>query len=128
ALFAQYGVWAQEKLAPHLEPAEVTRVARRHIGFEVELATGERFNARRVVVATGLSYFAHMPEELRGLPRELVSHSADHTDYKRFPNKDVVVLGRGSSAVEAAALLRESGCRADLMVRGSGDFLFASPP
>jgi cation diffusion facilitator CzcD-associated flavoprotein CzcO len=105
AQFAEYGLWAMKELVPSVEPAEVRRVA--HTGtysFEVELATGERVMARRVVIATGLSHFAHMPDELKGLPRELASHSSDHHHYKDFPNKEVVVLGRGASAVEAAAL------------------------
>jgi thioredoxin reductase len=128
SVFAGYGMWAQGRLVPHVEPVEVTRIARSGGVFEIELANGHSCMARRVVVATGLSHFAHMPEELRGLPRELVTHSSDHLHYKSFPGKEVVVLGRGSSAVEAACLLREAGCRAELMVRGSDELLFAGPP
>ena len=67
-------------------------------------------SARRVVLATiGLSYFAHMPAALSGLPPELASHTFFHADYARFAGKEVAVLGAGASAIEAGALLHEAG-------------------
>lgn len=126
-LFAKYGVWAQQQLVPHLEPTTVTRLARPDTDFEIDLATGEKLRARRVVMATGLAYFAYLPEGLRGLPRELVSHTSDHKEYEPFRGKDVAVVGAGQSAIEAAVMLHESGARAQLVTRCDGAS-FARPP
>src|SRR5260370_13560582 len=64
ARFAQYGLWAQQQLVPQVEDVPVGQVAQSSDGFELALGTGERFQARRVVVAVGLTYFARMPDEL----------------------------------------------------------------
>jgi thioredoxin reductase len=116
--FATYGLWIQARFVPHLDPSIVTLVAARGDGFEVTIETGARVRARRVVVATGLSYFASMPEPLRVLPDELASHTFFHTDYARFAGKEVAVLGAGASAIEAAALLHGAGARTTLLARG----------
>ncbi|HEV8549425.1 MAG TPA: NAD(P)-binding domain-containing protein, partial [Polyangiaceae bacterium] len=126
-LVSNYGCWAQEQLVPHLEPAEVTRLAPTSRGFEISLPSGEKLEARRVVMATGLAYFANLPSKLRGLPRELVSHTSDHRDYDRFRDKDVWVLGSGQSAIEAAVMLYEIGARPTVLTRGA-PVSFAGPP
>jgi FAD-dependent urate hydroxylase len=126
-LFATYGLWAQQQLVPHLEPTTVTRLAQAGTDFEIELATGEKLRARRVVMATGLAYFAHLPEIFRGLPKELVTHTSDHTEYESFRGKDVAVLGAGQSAIEAAVMLHEAGAKAQLVTRCEGAS-FARPP
>jgi thioredoxin reductase len=122
--FAEYGLWVQERLVPEVEPAMVERVGSARGNFEVTLSSGETLSARQVIVAVGLSYFARMPEVLSGLPGELASHTADHVDYDDFKGKEVAVIGAGSSAVEAAALLHEAGADARLLVRGEPPFFF----
>src|SRR5262252_10476349 len=74
--FYEYGLWLQKKLVPEVERVDVQLIERAGDGFVVTLASGERVEARRVVVAVGLQYFQRMPEVLAGLPRELVSHTA----------------------------------------------------
>jgi thioredoxin reductase len=118
ASFAQYGLWIQQRLVPEAESAMVTRVARAGGAFEIALATGEELRARRVVVTVGVVHFASKPAFLRGIPRELASHTADIDDYAVFKGKHVAVIGAGASAVEAAAMVHEAGGRGDLLVRG----------
>jgi cation diffusion facilitator CzcD-associated flavoprotein CzcO len=127
ALFAEYGLWAQERLVPHVERCEVTAVGLRGLGFEVSLDTGERLRARRVVMATGLTFARRKPEVFAGLPAGLVTHTGEHSDLSAFRGMDVTVIGAGQSAMEAAALLHESGATARLLVRGTGAY-FSSPP
>jgi cation diffusion facilitator CzcD-associated flavoprotein CzcO len=116
--FASYGMWMQEHFVPSLERVLVRRVAVDAGGrFDVVLANEERLRARRVVFATGLSHLASMPDVLRGLPRELASHTFDHTNYAPFRGKDVAVVGAGASAIEAGALVVEHGGRAQILVR-----------
>src|SRR5437588_103549 len=88
-------------LAAHL-------VARDGEGFSVELKSGARATARRVVVASGITGFAYVPPELSSLPSDRVSHTHEHTDFAEFRGSRVAVIGAGQSALETAALLREA--------------------
>ena len=126
-LFADYGEWAQQQLVPHLENVMVQEVSKRNGAFEVRLENGTVVKARRVVMATGLTFFEIIPAPLRGLPKELVSHSADNPDFEQFRGKDVAVLGAGQSALQAAVLIFESGGRPQLISRCAGAS-FAPPP
>jgi thioredoxin reductase len=118
ASFASYGMWIQDRFVPDLTPLEVSRVAARGGGgFDLTLADGSGLCAKRVVFATGLSHFEHIPQQLSHLPRELVSHTCDLSDYSRFRGKEVVILGGGASAIEAGALVHEAGGRAQVLVR-----------
>ena len=103
---------------PWVEPVDIQSVSKTGNGFEVLLASGESFVAANVVLATGLSYFAHVPPILSSLPSSLVAHTSEIPDFKLFRGKSVAVVGRGQSALEAAALLHEAGARPLLLVRG----------
>ena len=116
--FAAYGMWMKDRFVPDVEPEEVTRVSQSSRGFDIALTSERRLEARRVVFATGLSYFANMPRPLRGLPNELASHTFFLSDYSIFRGKDVAVIGAGASAIEAGALVHEAGGSAQIYVRG----------
>src|SRR5690606_39234082 len=75
------------------------------------------FTSQRVVLGVGLNFFRNMPPELAGLPRDLATHSADHSDLTKFRGRDVAVIGGGSSAIDTAVLLHEAGARPLLIVR-----------
>lgn len=117
--FVAYGHWFQRSLVPHVEPVHVDHVAAAGDRFSVALETGERFTSRRVVVASGLGSFAYVPEVLRGLPADLVSHPWDHPDLSVLAGLDVTVVGAGQSALESAALLHELGGDVRIVARAS---------
>ncbi|HEY1694834.1 MAG TPA: NAD(P)-binding domain-containing protein [Polyangiaceae bacterium] len=119
ASFAAYGLWVQRELVPGVEPVDVTDVHGHEGRFELTLANGDALCARRVVLATGLSNYALVPEALARLPREVVTHSSVHREFSGFAGKDVAVLGGGASALEAATMLLEAGARPTLLVRAS---------
>lgn len=127
SLFAEYGLWAQERLVPELERCLVSRIATSDGGFEVTLDTGERLLARQVVMATGLTYWRRVPRIFDAVGDDLVSHTSQHRDLTDFRGLDVTVIGAGQSALEAATLLYERGARPRLLVRG-GQPEFAGPP
>ncbi|HEY6423570.1 MAG TPA: FAD-dependent oxidoreductase [Pseudonocardiaceae bacterium] len=120
--FVAYGDWFQRAEVPHLEEVLVTGVTLAggpsvDRQFELTLDDGRYALARTVVVCTGVQYFAHLPGVLAALPAPVRSHTSAHDDLGVFADRDVVVLGAGQSALESAALLRESGVRVTVLAR-----------
>ena len=117
--FAAYGVDVQKQFVPDLEEVLVTNVSSRADGFEVSLSNGESFFCRKVVISTGLSGLAQIPNVLRELGPDRMRHTFDISDYSEFRDKTVAVIGAGASAIEAGALVREAGGSSDVFVRGN---------
>ncbi|MBZ4322560.1 FAD-dependent oxidoreductase [Streptomyces huiliensis] len=135
--FAAYGQWFQQRLVPGLEQVRVKSVERRQggPGFELKLDSGEQFAARAVVVATGLSGLARVPDELAAAvpdgPAEggPFSHSSHHRDLTGFAGRHVAVIGAGQSALETAVLLAEAGAASVRVVaRRRGAVRFGAAP
>ena len=127
ARFVDYGGWFQEHAVTGLERRRVVGVSLDIHGFRVELGDGETLRAERVVVAAGIVPFAWRPPQFAGLPPELVSHTADHSDLGVFEGRRVAVVGGGQSALESAALLAEAGAEAEVFARGH-DLRWLLPP
>jgi thioredoxin reductase len=115
--FAAYGRWFQERKVPSVEPVAVAALSRQSDGFALRLANDEHLMASNVVLATGLSGFAHVPPSLQSLPPQLCTHTSNVTSFEAFRGKRVAVVGGGQSALEAAALLHEAGAKPQLLVR-----------
>jgi thioredoxin reductase len=115
--FSAYGMEIQKRFVPDVEEFLVTNVSLRDGGFEVALASGERLSSRKVVVCTGLSGLAQIPDVLRELGPNRMRHTFDISDYSEFRNKTVAVIGAGSSAIEAGALVHEAGGYSEIFVR-----------
>lgn len=125
--FIDYGLAFQKKFVPNLEEKLVTSIESLGNGFQLTLEDQEKVLARKVIVATGLTGFARVPEILKGLPSELLSHSSEHSNLEPLRSKRVVVIGAGASAVDLAALLNEAGAKVELVARTS-KILFHDPP
>jgi len=117
--FVRYGVWYQRMALPDLDPRTVEKIEPASRGFWLTLEDGKVLNARHVVVATGLARQDYRPAAFRGLPADLVSHTADHASLDGFRTKRVAVVGRGQSACESAALLAEAGAEVELICRAA---------
>ena len=115
--FCAYGLAFQQRFAADLDNKRVTSLERTQTGFTLHLSDGESFTAQRVVIATGLSHFEHVPSQLAALPKALLSHSSAHVDLDRFKGRDVTVIGGGASATELATLLHEAGSNVRLIAR-----------
>jgi cation diffusion facilitator CzcD-associated flavoprotein CzcO len=116
--FAAYGLEIQKRFVPDVEQVLATNVSLRPGGFEVALSSGERLLSRKVVICTGLSALAQTPDLLRELGPDRMRHTFDISDYSQFRSKTVAVIGAGSSAIEAGALVSEAGGRSEIFVRG----------
>jgi hypothetical protein len=115
--FSRYALSYQQRRIPMVEDTFVTALDRGTDAFKLLLATGEEIRTRKVVIATGLSHAAYIPNGLKKLPLELLSHSSDHHDLSQFKGRDVIVIGAGQSALETAALLNECQAKVRLLVR-----------
>ena len=115
--FAAYGLAFKDRMVPELEDKLVANVHRVRDGFELQLADGETFQARTVVLAVGITHFDYVPESLAHLPAQFLSHSARHHEVEPFRGRDVVVIGGGSSAMDLAGLLHEAGAHVQLVSR-----------
>jgi FAD-dependent urate hydroxylase len=81
------------------------------------LNNGDSVQVQQVIVATGISLFAHRPPQFSGLPSTLVSHTSEHRNLKRFAGQRMAVIGAGQSALETAALLHEIGAEVEVLAR-----------
>lgn len=116
--FIEYGRWFQQRAVPGVDETYVSSIERRDGRFLITLEDGREVESHAVVMAIGVRYYAHRPDPFAGLPAELVSHSSDHRDFRRFQGRHVVVIGGGQSAIEFAALLHEAGAAVQVVARG----------
>jgi hypothetical protein len=115
--FIDYGRWFQRKAVPTVERKAVIEIASETNGFKVRLEDGEQFVSRNVIVATGISSFTSRPVEFSAIPSALASHTSEHRDLRKFHGQRIAIIGGGQSALESAALLKESGAEVEVMVR-----------
>ncbi len=115
--FLSYADWFRNRYVSHLEDVNVVSLSRDANGFRLKLEHGAELTARNVVIAVGISWFAHIPPVLALLPADLVSHTFDHREGDRFAGRNVVVVGAGSSATDTAWLLHEAGATVRIVAR-----------
>ncbi len=125
--FGAYGLAFRDRMVPELEEKLVANVDRVADGFVLRLEDGETIQARRLVLAVGITHFEYVPENLAHLPPEFLSHSARHREVETFRGRSVVVIGGGSSALDLAGLLHEAGADVQLVSRRS-ELKFHSQP
>jgi hypothetical protein len=117
--FTDYGDWFTKELVPGVTDITVTGVEAIAAGFKISFGDADPVTARQVVIASGVLPFAMVPDELAGLPKDLMTHTAEHRYLDKFAGRKVAVIGAGQSALETAALLHEAGADAQLVVRRS---------
>jgi len=115
--FTAYGLAFQERMVPNLENKAVVSIDRSPEGYLLRLDDGEDVKVRHLVLAVGITHFEHVPDNLAHLPAEFLSHSARHHDVEQFRGRSVVVIGGGSSALDWAGLLHETGAHVQLVAR-----------
>jgi hypothetical protein len=117
--FVSYGEWYQHKAVPNLDQTWVKLVEIDPEGFRITLEDGRILKSRVVVVASGITRYPHIPNEFKECPKFLVSHVSDYDNFDQFSGKSVIVIGKGQSALETAALLQECGAPVELLTRGT---------
>lgn len=117
--FLKYSQWFQQNVVPDVDPTYVQSLTRDDTHFHLELADGRTVKASKVVVATGIASFTHIPDYARNLPPTLASHTQAHADLTCFRDHRVVIVGSGQSGLEYAALLHEAGAHVELIARST---------
>jgi cation diffusion facilitator CzcD-associated flavoprotein CzcO len=131
--FVRYGMWFTERFVPDVEQVRVVSVDQMAGAFHVKLDSGEEIRARAVVVATGLTGFAHLPRALAAAIPDgpsssgPISHASQHADLTGFGGQRVIVVGAGAYALESATLLHEAGALSSVLARGDS-VGFGDPP
>jgi thioredoxin reductase len=119
--FIAYGLEFQRRFVQQIDQRKVVSLEETGDSFELRLDDGHEVLSNRVVIATGISNFEYIPEELRGLPPSLLSHSSAQSDVSQFgggaAGKEIVVIGGGASAIDIAALLDECGASVTIVSR-----------
>lgn len=117
--FVAYGLAFQEKYVPQLDPRRAARIERIANGYRIQLDDGVCCEARRVVLAVGISHFSYVPESLSALPEQWLTHSSAHHDCSVFRGRKVTIIGAGASAIDLATLMHESGVDVTLVARST---------
>ncbi len=125
--FTSYGLEFQKRFVPQFENKRIVSLNRTPKGYELRLTDGEILTTRKVVVATGLSYYEHIPPVLAQLSDEYVTHSSSHSELAQFKGREIAVVGAGASAMDLAALLHQAGALVQVIARNS-TVAFQDPP
>ena len=101
-------------------PRRVERLERRHDGFCVTIDDGEELCTRSVLVATGVQYRRLPISRLEEFEGAGIYYAATEMEARFCTATEVVVVGGGNSAGQAAMYLSRVASKVHLLVRGSG--------
>lgn len=120
-VFCDYALAFQRRFVPDIDRQDVVNLRRigegRSAFFALELEDGSLVHAGNVVVAVGISHYPHLPDNLRSIAPERLSHSSAVADPDRFAGQKIAVIGGGSSAIDCAVMLASCGSEAHVLTR-----------
>lgn len=115
--FSAYAVEFQRRFVPEVDHRNVAHVTRVGDRFLLRLQDESRLRASRVVVATGIRDYHHIPDAMAALPKEFVTHSVEYGPVGRLAGQKVLVVGGGASAVDLAWAIHRHGSDVSLVCR-----------
>ncbi len=109
-----------EKFGAQMLIAKGTRLTCDRKPYVVEAENGARIPARTIVIATGAEYRKPPLENLSRFEGVGVYYGATFLEAKLCTGEEVIVVGGGNSAGQAAVFLAETTDRVHLLVRSAG--------
>lgn len=98
----------------------VVRLNCNHPSYEIVLDNGSALSARAVVIATGAQYKKPDIANLKKFEGQGVYYGATHIESQVCGDEDVVVVGGGNSAGQAAVFLSQTARKVHMLVRSGG--------
>jgi Thioredoxin reductase len=92
----------------------------RHGSYIVEIDKGPRITARTVIIATGAEYRRLPIDDMARFEGAGVYYAASFVEARLCEGEEVVVIGGGNSAGQAAVFLAQTARMVHMLVRGSG--------
>jgi thioredoxin reductase (NADPH) len=109
-----------EKFGAQMLIARGTRLTCDRRPYVVEVANGGRIPARAIVIATGAQYRKPPLENLSRFEGAGIYYGATFVEAQLCSGEEVIVVGGGNSAGQAAVFLAQTTKRVHLLVRSSG--------
>ena len=117
--FLRYADWFHRTFAPEGNPSNVVSLDRAATGYRLTTAAGDEIDAGSVIVAVGAIPFGHAPPPFADALSDSITLATEmqESDYERYRDRRVVVVGGGQGGLESAALAGEAGADVELVVR-----------
>jgi thioredoxin reductase (NADPH) len=109
-----------QKFGAHILIAKATRLICDRRPYIIELETGARISTRTIVIATGAQYRKLPLENLSRFEGAGVYHGATFMEAQLCGGEEVIVVGGGNSAGQAAVFLAQTTKHVHMLVRSSG--------
>jgi thioredoxin reductase (NADPH) len=111
---------AQKFGAQMLIAKDATRLACDRKPYAIEMSDGQRVLARAIVIATGAQYRRLPLENLAKFEGAGIYYVATHLEAQLCGGEEVIVVGGGNSAGQAAVFLAQTTRRVYMLVRSTG--------
>lgn len=101
----------------------IAKSVRLHCGrkpYTVELENGAQISGRAIVIASGVEYRPLQLENVLRFEGTGIYHGATFVEAQLCDGEDVIVVGGGNSAGQAAVFLAQTAKRVHMLVRGAG--------
>jgi thioredoxin reductase (NADPH) len=109
-----------QKFGAHMLIAKATRLICDRKPYVVELENGARISTRTVVIATGAEYRKIPCQNLSRFEGAGVYHAATFVEAQLCGGEEVIIVGGGNSAGQAAVFLAQTTKHVHMLVRSSG--------
>jgi thioredoxin reductase (NADPH) len=109
-----------QKFGAHMFVANATRLICNRKPYVIELENGTRISSNTVVIATGAQYRKLPLKNLSRFEGAGVYHGATFVEAQLCGGEELVVVGGGNSAGQAAVFLAQTAKRVHMLVRSTG--------
>jgi len=120
ALTGRAFVQAQKFGAQVIVASCAQKLARNRKPYAIESSTGQTVQARTVIVASGAAYRKPPISNLSRFEGAGVYYAATFMESQLCRDEEVIVIGGGNSAGQAAVFLAQTAKRVHILIRGNG--------